>query len=180
MIQPNSEQKDIVVDASARTFDREVNELGKSVLIVPAGFNNKNSLHFNLAFGEVAAVAVAINERLLDTNNHLAVTFERTSNSILTGVKGANEATNSGNSSNLINSRDNDGKVRDSKSGWKINKTLKGPTNHFKALGSSRVSLAGSMLMVADFISLKFDSQVVKEKVTGEIEGSNSIVHGRQ
>ncbi|KAH1091347.1 hypothetical protein J1N35_018604 [Gossypium stocksii] len=180
MIQPNSEQKDIVVVASTRIFDREVDKLGKSMLTVPAGFNNKNCLHFNHAFGELAAVTVTINEGLLNTNNHLAVTFHKTSNLILTGVKGANETTSSGNSSNLVNSRDSDGKVRDTKGGWKINKTLKGPSNHFKALGSSRVYLARSMLMVADLISLKLDSQAVKEKVTGEIEGSNSIVHGLQ
>ncbi|MBA0723240.1 hypothetical protein Golax_003837 [Gossypium laxum] len=133
--------------------------------------------NFNNAFEEVEVVAVTINESILNSNNHSTITFQATSSSTLIGTKGINKAPKSRNTFNPVNSHDNGGKVRDPKGGWKINKTLKGPSNPFNAMGSSQVSLVGSMLMAADFISLELEDQVAKEKVRGETEGSDSTVH---
>ncbi|TYH88211.1 hypothetical protein ES332_D01G172700v1 [Gossypium tomentosum] len=146
------------------------------MLSVPAGFNNTNSLHFNPAFEDVAAIAVTINEALLDSNNHTAVTSQGTSISKMDGVKGVNENSDPGISFNSGIGRVSGGKTRGSKGDWKSNKTLKGPSNRFKAMVSSRVSLAGSMLMEADLISFKLDGQDAKEKVTKEIEGLGNDV----
>ncbi|MBA0747943.1 hypothetical protein Gogos_004804 [Gossypium gossypioides] len=135
--------------------------------------------NFNPAFEEVEVVAMTINESILNSNNHSTITFQATSSSTLTGTKGINKSAKSRNTFNPVNSHDNGGKARDPNGGWKINKTLKGPSNHFKAMGSSQVSLVGSMLMAADLISLELDGQVAKKKVTGETEGSDSTVHAR-
>ncbi|MBA0778077.1 hypothetical protein Gotri_006000 [Gossypium trilobum] len=135
--------------------------------------------NFNPAFEEVEVLAVTINESILNSNNHSTITFQATSSSTLTGTKGVNKAAKSRNTFNPVYSHDNGRKARDPKGGWKINKTLKGPSNHFKAMESSQVSLVGSMLMATDLISLDLDDQVAKEKVTGETEGSDSTVHAR-
>ncbi|XP_052489073.1 uncharacterized protein LOC105785539 isoform X1 [Gossypium raimondii] len=171
-----SEQEKYVAIVSAGNFARGAVDLGKSMLSVPAGFNNTNSLHFNPAFEDVAAIAVTINEALLDSNNHTAVTFQGTSISKMDGVKGVNENSDPGISFNSGIGRVSGGKTRGSKGDRKSNKTLKGPSNRFKAMVSSRVSLAGSMLMEADLISFKLDGQDAKEKVTKEIEGLGNDV----
>ncbi|MBA0761465.1 hypothetical protein Gotri_024113 [Gossypium trilobum] len=53
-----------------------------------------------------------------------------------------------------------------SKGGWKINKTLKGSSNQFKATGRSRVSFLRTMLKVADLITFELEGHVVQEKAT--------------
>ncbi|XP_012467096.1 uncharacterized protein LOC105785539 isoform X2 [Gossypium raimondii] len=130
-----SEQEKYVAIVSAGNFARGAVDLGKSMLSVPAGFNNTNSLHFNPAFEDVAAIAVTINEALLDSNNHTAVTFQGTSISKMDGVKGVNENSDPGISFNSGIGRVSGGKTRGSKGDRKSNKTLKGPSNRFKAMG---------------------------------------------
>ncbi|KAK5825905.1 hypothetical protein PVK06_020783 [Gossypium arboreum] len=64
--------------------------------------------------------------------------------------------------------------------GWKINKTLKRPSNCFKAMGNSWVSLAGFTKMATNLISSKLDNQAAKEQLTEETEGLDSSVHALQ
>ncbi|MBA0748015.1 hypothetical protein Gogos_004871, partial [Gossypium gossypioides] len=137
-------------------------------------------LEIGKAFEEVEVVAMTINEGFLDSNNHSVVTFQATSSSILTGVKGVNRAANLGNTFKSVNNHDNGRKTRDPTSGWKTNKTLKGPSNCFKAMGNSWVSLAGFMKMATNFISWKLDNQAAKEQLTEETEGLDSSVHAHQ
>lgn len=110
-IQSNIGQADTATIKSGRINNLKVRNLGDSVLKVPVGFNDKKSLHFNLAFEEMKV------EGLLDSNNHLAITFHATSSSTLIGVKDVNKDANSGDTFNLVNSHDNGGKVRDLKGG---------------------------------------------------------------
>ncbi|MBA0682687.1 hypothetical protein Goari_024383, partial [Gossypium aridum] len=103
--------------------------------------------------------------RVLDTKKYITVVFQENSNPNLTKVHVDNEAFKSGMSSIPIKGWDSGGKVIGSKKGWKINKTLKGSSNRFKVLGSSRVSLAGSMLLATALISSELDGQVIKKTV---------------
>ncbi|MBA0876801.1 hypothetical protein Goshw_019035, partial [Gossypium schwendimanii] len=103
--------------------------------------------------------------RVLDTKKDITVVFQENSNPNLTKVHVDNEAFKSGMSSIPIKGWDSGGKVIGSKKVWKINKTLKGSSNRFKVLGSSRVSLAGSMLLATALISSELDGQVIKKTV---------------
>ncbi|PPS15349.1 hypothetical protein GOBAR_AA05223 [Gossypium barbadense] len=126
--------------------------LGRSV-----GGVNKNSLHFNLALENLSSVHVVVNEGVLNTRKDTTVIFQENSNLNLTKLNVDNEAVKSGMSSIPIKGWNSGGKVMGSKRGWKINKTLKWSSNRFKALGNSRVSLVGSMLLAADLISSELD-----------------------
>ncbi|MBA0851319.1 hypothetical protein Goshw_017497 [Gossypium schwendimanii] len=63
-----------------------------------------------------------------------------------------------------VNERGSGGNFVGSKGGWKINKTLKGSSNQFKAMGSSRVSFLRTMLKVADLINSELEGHAVQEK----------------
>ncbi|MBA0694379.1 hypothetical protein Goari_004685 [Gossypium aridum] len=139
---------------------------GKEIVNADLGKEWERNLKFDLG-KEVEVVAVTINESILNSNNHSTITFQATSSSTLTGTKGINKDAKSRNTFNAVNSHDNGGKVRDPKGGWKINKTLKGPSNHFNAMGSSQVSLVGSMLMAEILYPWSWRTKLPRKKVNG-------------
>ncbi|MBA0613851.1 hypothetical protein Godav_014209, partial [Gossypium davidsonii] len=102
----------------------------------------------------------------------------KNSNPNLTKVHVDNEAFKSGMSSIPIKGWDSGGKVIGSKRGWKINKTLKRSSNRSKVLGSSRVSLVGSMLLATDLISSELDGQVIKKTMMEGKDGPECVIIG--
>ncbi|MBA0552268.1 hypothetical protein Golob_023095, partial [Gossypium lobatum] len=79
-----------------------------------------------------------------------------------------------------LNERGSGGNFVGSKGGWKINKTLKGPSNQFKATDSSRVSFLRTMLKVADLITSELEGHAVQEKAAKGKEIPNCHVFSRQ
>ncbi|MBA0798866.1 hypothetical protein Gohar_009419, partial [Gossypium harknessii] len=150
-LRPGGDFADLL-EVPSNVFGRRVGGTGDMVTFIPASF------------------------RVLNTKKDITVVFQENSNPNLTKVHVDNEAFKSGMPSIPIKGWDSGGKVVCSKRGWKINKTLKGSSNRFKVLGSSRVSLAESMLFATDLISSELDGQVIKKTVMEGKDGPECVI----
>ncbi|MBA0603160.1 hypothetical protein Gorai_003315 [Gossypium raimondii] len=119
---------------------------------------------------EVTEVNVGVKEGILDAKNHTAVVFKENTHPNLSGEAVGGNLSISKNHPIMVNGRGSGVKAFGSEGGWKINKTLKGPGNRFKATESSRVSFAETMKMTTNLISIELDRQVVKNLSTEEGE----------
>ncbi|KAK8261639.1 hypothetical protein V6Z11_D13G201400 [Gossypium hirsutum] len=140
------------------------------VSLIPSGLQKDHFLHFNPTFKEVTEVNVAVKEGILDAKNHTAVVFKENTHPNLSGEAVGGNLSISKNHPIMVNGRGSGVKAFGSEGGWKINKTLKGPGNRFKATESSRVSFAETMKMTTNLISIELDRQVVKNLSTEEGE----------
>lgn len=102
---------------------------------------------------------------MLEAKNHSTVVFKKSS--ILEPV--SEEIGGSGCPSEIklprevLKGQNANAKVTGSKGGWKLNKTLKGSSNHFKNSKNIRVHFADSMKRATELFAFEIDKNSAKD-----------------